>query len=349
MKLFKSSVTVILFIFFAGSMFGQSLTYSPAEDLLNDAQKDKLEKADKYIKNGQTKIKNAKAIEKKYEKKKKKTEKYDKKIWEAKKIRILADKDYQKAYVEASEAYSEIISQAEFFDENDIKSANSLNNDALALIEEADQDMKSYGSMANDNGKLKELSSSKLNSDISSADGKRESAFDKQKEAIDLVLAQGKKKEETERDERAWADAQSMNTIAGYQDYIDNFPAGKYVYKARQLINQLREEEERNKVTVSDYTFMIQIASSNHNLSNWELKKRYSNTSEIKKEYVNGLYKYRIDKSFTNYEQAYNFAVGIKSKNPDLFIVAFTKDGIQVNITEDMKPNKLKGKTPTTY
>jgi hypothetical protein len=167
---------------------------------------------------------------------------------------------------------------------------------------------------------------------------------------LDLVLAQGRKKAENERDEKAWSTAQSIHTIASYQDYIDEFPSGKYVSSARQMINQLRkEEEEKNKVNISNYTFMIQIASTDHTLSNWQLKNRYGNTSEIKKEYIDGNYKYRIDKAFTTYEEAYNFALSIKKKNRDLFIVAFSKTGKQVQITEDMKPAHLKGKTPTMY
>lgn len=355
MKLFKSFITAIVFVFISASLFGQSLTYSPAEELLSEDQADRLEKAEKYISNGEKKISEAKVIEAKYAKKKKKKKKkdkpskYDKKIWEAKKYRILAEKDFLKAYQEATEVYSELINKAEFYEEDDIKEANSLNDNALSLIEEADDDMRSYNSMTGDKKALQNLSSSKLSSVISSSNGKKKSAFDKQKEALDLVLAQGRKKEDNERDERAWANAQSIHTIAAYQDYIDNFPSGKYVYKAKQMIDQLREEIERNKEPKSDYTFMIQIASSDVTLSNRELKNRYANTSEIKREYVDGLYKYRIDKSFITYEQAYDFAMSIKNKNPDLFIVAFSKEGVQIQITEQMKPSHLQGRTPTMY
>ena len=363
MKLSKLLITGILFLFFSGVVFGQNLTYSAAESLLNDDQRDRLEDAEKYFGKADVKIKSAKAIEDKNKKskkekkkkkkkkdKKEKTSKYDKKIWEAKKFRIQAEKDYLKAYEKAYEVYSEIITKADYYDEGDISEANSLNNGAKSLLEEAAEDMKTYDRMGADKKALKNLSSSKLNSAISGANRKKENAYDKQKEALDLVLAQGRKKEENERDDKAWANAQSIHTIASYQDYLDDFPSGKYVTNARQMINQLRkEEEERNKQTVSNYTFMIQIATSGSTLSNWELKNRYSNTSEIKKEYIDGMYKYRIDKAFTSYEEAYNFANSIKNKNRDLFIVAYSKSGNQVQITEDMKPDHLKGKTPTMY
>ena len=105
--------------------------------------------------------------------------------------------------------------------------------------------------------------------DINSASNLRESAYDKEKEAIDLVLAQGRKKEANEKDNRAWENAQNINTIASYQDYIDNFPTGKYVSRARQLIRDLEAEEERNRTPVaSDFTFMVQIAASNTTLNN---------------------------------------------------------------------------------
>ncbi len=319
------------------SATAQVVTYSAAEGLFNSEQVKVLEKAEKYINKAEAKISKAEAIEKKYEKKKKKKKKYDKKTWEAKKFRIQAEKDYLKAYQDASAVYSQIIVGTSYYDDNDKSEAHALNDDAVSLIESADKKMSKYNKKIGDTKYLKKLSSSSLKSAISSARSSKESAYSKQTEALDIVLNQGRKKEADERDNKAWSTAQNINTIASYQDYIDNFPSGKYVSKARQMIRKLQADQNKKKPVVSDYIFKVQIAASRSALPKYELAGKYSNTSEIEKSYSGGYYKYWV-KSFPTYSQAAAFRDQLlRSTVPDAFVVVFDKSGNQLEVTDEMK------------
>ncbi len=339
MKITKILFIGLIFFLFNGGVSGQELTYSAAEGLFNDSQKSLLVKAEKYVVKGDKKIKLAEAIEKKYVKKKNKQKKYDKKIWEAKKFRIQAEKDYLKGYQDATTVYSELIVGAEFFDDGDHTESQALNNNSVSLIEDAENKMSKLNKSVGDSKALKKMSSSKVNSTISSARGMKEDAVDKQKEALDLVLNQGEKKEAVERDNAAWENAQSINTIEAYEDYIDAFFSGKYVNSARSMIRQLKSEIERNKQPVinSDYIYKVQIAASKTALPNYELKSKYSNTAEVEKEYVNYYYKYRVG-SFATYSQAAELRDKLlRSSAFDAFVVVFDKDGNQIEVTYEMK------------
>lgn len=347
MKITKILISGLFIILFSGVVFGQTVTYSAAESLFDDSQKEIMDKAEKYIEMGNKKIKQAETIEDKYKKpekkkkkkkKKKKASKFDKKTWEAKKFRIQAERDFLKGYEAAITVYSEIIVAANFYDTGDESEANALNDDAVDLIAQADKDMSRYNKMTNDKKTLKKLPSSSLKSAISKSNSKKKSAYEKQKEALDLVLAQGRKKEEKERDDRAWQNAQDINTIASYQDYIDNFSSGKYVNKARQMIRQLKAEEERNRTSVvSDYIFMVQIAASKNTLGKYTLAAKYNNTNEIKRVYIDYYYKYRVG-DFTNYNDAAALRDRLlRSTVPDAFIVVFDKNGNQIEVTDGMK------------
>jgi hypothetical protein len=339
MKIIKF-FAVGLFLFLSANLVkAQNVTYSAAESLYTSEQKEVLNKAEKFYSKAESKVKQAEAIEQKYEKKKKKKKKYNKKTWEAKQLRIHAEKNYLKAYQDASAVYSQIIVGATYFDDTDKSRAYGLNDDAVSLVEGAEKKMESYDKKAGDKKYLKKLSFSSLNSALSSAKSSKESAYSKQKEALDIVLNQGKKKEEAERDEKAWQNAQNINTIESYQDYLDNFPSGKYASRARQMISQLKAElaKKEEMLTQSNYVFKIQIAASKHPLPKYELAGKYSNTSEIEKEYSGGYYKYRI-KSFPVYSQAAAFRDQLlRSTVSDAFVVVFDKDGNQIEVTDEMK------------
>jgi len=339
MKVVKFFVIGLIFLMFSGLTKAQTVTYSAAESLFNSEQAKVLEKAEKYIDKAEAKITKAEAIEKKYAKKKKKKKKYNKKTWEAKKFRIQAEKNYLKAYQDASAVYSQIIVGATYYDDGDKSEAHALNDDAVSLIEDADKKMSKYNKKTSDTKYLKKLSFSSLNSAISSARGNKESAYSKQTEAIDIVLNQGRKKKLDEKDNRAWTNAQNINTIASYQDYLDNFSSGKYVSRARQMIAKLKADQAKNnKPQVnSNYIFKVQIAASRSALPKYELAGKYSNTSEIEKQYSGGYYKYWV-KSFPTYSQAAAFRDQLlRSTVPDAFVVVFDKSGNQLEVSDEMK------------
>ncbi|NPA45112.1 MAG: hypothetical protein GXO49_06230 [Chlorobi bacterium] len=352
MKFTKVFIVGILFFFFSGVSFGQELTYSEAEVLLNDSQKEVLKKADKYLKKGDKKIASAEKIEAKYKKylekknkaksakkKKKYQAKFDKKTAEARKIRIQAQKDYLKAYQDATAVYSQIIVGADYFDDADRTEANSLNNSAESLVENAEKEMSKYNKIIGDSKKLKKTKASDINSAISKSKDLLSSAYNKQKEAIDIVLTQGRKKEEAEKDERAWSTAQGIHTIEAYQDYIDNFPSGRHVSSARSNIRMLRAEEAKKNASnaASDYIFKVQIAASISQLPISELRAKYPNTDEIEKVHVGNRYKYWVG-AFPTYKEAAALRDQLLTSTVyDAFIVVFDKDGNQLEVTDDMK------------
>ncbi|MCF6183736.1 MAG: SPOR domain-containing protein [Bacteroidales bacterium] len=337
MKLLKIFILGLFVVFLSDAAQSQVVTYSAAKSLLNTEQIKVLAKAEKYIDKAEAKISKAEAIEKKYEKKKRKKKKYNKKTWEAKKFRIQAEKDYLRAYQDASSVYSQIIVGATYYDDSDKSEAHKLNDDAVSLIESADKKMSKYNKKIGDKKYLKKLSYSSVTGAASSARSSKENAYSKQTEALDIVLNQGKKKEASEKDNKAWANAQNINTITSYQDYIDNFPSGKFISRARQMIRQLQAEQKKKKPVVSNYVFKVQIAASRNPVSKYELAGKYSNTSEIEKEYSGGFYKYRV-KSFPTYSQAAAFRDQLlNSTVPDAFVVAYDKNGNQVEVTDEMK------------
>ena len=338
MKTTKFLIIVIVTIFFSGIALSQPLRYNAAESLFDDGHIKLLKNAEKFIGIAEKNIDKAAKIETEYEKFKAKEKKYNKKTWEAKKLRIQAEKNHLKAYQDASEAYSDIIVKTTYYDESDKREANSLNEDAADLIKKAEKKMSTYNKELMNSKGLKKMSFSRLNSAIRAARDLKESAYEKQKKALDIVLDQDRKRKLDEADEIAWQEALDINTIPGYEAYIENFSNGKYVEEARRRIRDLRALEVKDTPVVTDYIFKVQIAASKTQLSNYELALRYKKTSEIERVYTNRNYKYRVGK-FTNYADAANFRDGFKSSCPDSFIVVFDKGGIQVEVTDSMKGN----------
>jgi hypothetical protein len=338
MKIINYFILVSFVLLFSGITKGQTVTYSEAESLYSQEQKNVLNKAEGFIQRGDKLIKEADAIDSKFEKKKKNEKKFDKKTWEAKKNRIDAEKNYLKAYQDAITVYSEIIVASEYFDSGDEKQAHALNDAAMEALTEAEAKMSSFNKIGNDDNALKKLSSSSLNSAIRAAEGLRQDAYSKEVEALDLILAQSRKKDNVQKDEKAWQNAQDINTIESYQDYIDNFPQGKYVSKARQMINQLQEEErKRRELDQSNYVFMVQIAASKVTLSKGKLAKIYKKTADINRIYIDGYYKYRVG-NFKTYKEAAAFRDQcMRSGAPDAFVVVFDKNGNQIQVTDNMK------------
>jgi len=354
MKLIKFLIIGMFFFLFSGNAFGQDLTYSVAEGLFNDSQKEVLKKADTYLKKGDKKIASAEKIESKYQKyldkknktkkakkKKKYQKKFDKKTAEARKIRVHAEKDYLKAYQDAIAVYSQLIVAAKYFDEGDKTKALSLNSKAETMIVEAENKMVKYNKIVSNKKKLKSAKASYINSAISEARKIKEEALVKQKQAIDIVLIQGKKKELYDKDENAWKNAKSIHSIASYQDYIDNFPTGMHVTSARSNIRLLESEVEKtvqsSNTVNSDYIFKVQIASSVTPLPQNELASKYSNTDEIQQVKVGYRYKYWVG-NFGTYQQAVVLRDQLLvSSVYDAFIVVFDKDGNQIDVSYDMK------------
>lgn len=348
----------ILFLSF-GQVSSQELIYGPIQDKLTEDQRDDLDKASRAIDRTSSYISKAEAIEQKYSKfknskKKRHQKKYEKKTWEAKKYRVNAESCRQKSYQAAIDVYTEFLQSVEFYYSEDEEEVNRLIESAAGKIESADKTIGFYDEAESKGDFKKGVKYGKLSSDISKTRRLQEEAYSDLTKAMDIYLAQEAKKAGDEADENAWRAAKQTHTIAGYESYIGDFPQGKYVGEARKRIADLREkarleaEKLKNQPT-SDYTFSVQIAASRVKLSEYKIRQMYGDPTQVNVTYVDNYYKYRVG-SYPQYEQAYNFkttilqSMTIRKGSEKPFIVAFDRDGNQVEVTEDMKPAHLQGK-----
>ncbi len=346
MNQFKNFVIVIFFLFVANTLFAQDFIYPGIEGRLTEAQAGVIQKADADVKKAEKSIDAAEAIEKKYEslknsKKEKKRKKYDKKTTEAKKLRIYAEKKYLKAYKSVVGVYTEVITENEYYFSEDEEKNRKLNDDAIALLGEAEDKMKSFDKIKDNKKELKKIRSKNLNTAVSKSRSLKEDALNKQFSALEIILNQDKKKRAEEEDKLAWGNALEANTELAYQDYIDQFPSGKYVSDARRNMSKIKAEEEKQRQMAASqqnlgYTFKVQIAASRFPLSKTKQKRFYSDVSKIEKLKNDGYYKYRVG-SFTSYADALTLKNNVLSNAPDAFIVVYNKDGQQIEVTDEMK------------
>lgn len=346
MNKLRNLIVVILFLLSAQFAFSQSFIYQGIEGRLTDAQATEIQKAEGNIKRAEKSIDEAEAMESKYDalkksNKEKKREKYDKKTYEAKKLRIDAEKKYLKSYQDVIAVYSAVITESNYYFTEDEEQNRKLNDYAAVLITEAEDKMKEYDKIKNDKGELKKIRSNNLTAAISKARALKEDALNQQFQALKILLNQDQKKRAEEEDKLAWGNAQESNTVISYQEYIDNFPKGKFVAQAQQNISRLRADEEKQKQMMlsqqnSGYVFKVQIAASKTRLSKAHLGRIYRNTSSIDNIYDKNYYKYRIG-AFPTYREALGLKNTIISAAPDAFIVVYDKDGKQIEVTDEMK------------
>jgi biotin-(acetyl-CoA carboxylase) ligase len=347
MKLFKILTSVIFFLLFSGAVKSQEFIYTGIEGRLTDAQTSEIQKAETNIQKAEKTIDEAEVIEAKYEaleksNKEKKRKKFDSKTYEAKKLRIDAEKKYQKAYEGIIAVYSDVITQSDFYYADDQKKASALNEEAVGLLKDAEDKMKEYNKITGDEKELKNIRAKNLDGAISKSRALKEEALQKQFSALELILNQEVKKRADEEDRLAWENAVEENTIESFEEYIETFSKGKFVSQARDKIAKLKADIENNvsqnasNSQNTGLTFKVQIAASKRKLSNAKLLKYYSDVSKIESVYVGKYHKYRVG-SFSSYKDALNFKNSLLSRVPDAFIVVFDKEGKQIEVTEDMK------------
>ena len=344
----KHFLFTVVFLFLFGFAGAQNLLFEVIKSEMSPAQLEEIEKAERGLSRISSYITKAEAIESEYSKfknssKKRHQRKYERKIWEAKKFRTTAENLRQKSYAAVVKVYSDLIESFDFYYENDESRALSLNEEALSEINndeaESRRDYK------------KDVSHSSLLSNINSAQRAQEDALSKQFEAMGLYLEQNKKREADERDNAAWQKAKREHTISAYNAYIQDFPQGRYVRAAREEIAKLEElariEAEKNKNPESLYTFKVQIAASRTPISDQGIRAYYSDPSQVSSVYTEDYYKYRVG-NFTDYASAHQFletlmqSRTINYPHEEPFIVAFDKDGNQIEVSNDMKPEELR-------
>lgn len=342
----RNLIVAMLFLLSSQIALTQSFMYEGIAGRLTEAQAAEIQKAEDNVKRAEKSIDEAEAMESKYDglkksNKEKKREKYDKKTYEAKKLRIDAEKKYLKAYQDVIAVYSAVITESNYYFTEDEEQNRKLNDYAAVLITEAEDKMKEYDKIKNDKGELKKVRSNNLTAAISKARSLKEDALNQQFEALKILLNQDQKKRAEEEDKLAWGNAQESNTILSYQEYIDNFPNGKFVSQAQQSISRLRAEEEKQKQMAmsqqnSGFVFKVQIAASKIPLSKARLRRMYSSTDKIERIYDQSYYKYRVG-SFPSYREALGLKNTVISAAPDAFIVVYDKDGKQIEVTDEMK------------
>lgn len=334
----------------------QELLFEPIKNELSEEQTDEIDKAQRALERMKNYIGRAENIEAEYAKfknssKKRHQRKYERRTWEAKKFRIMAAQIEQRSYASAIKAYHNFLESADFYYSEDKNQAMQQSDEALGLSKDVERLLAGYDADESRWNLKRNTAIQKLKSDISSAQSKSQTALDKQFESLRIYLKQDEKRTTDQRDDKAWQLAQTENTIEGYRSYLRNFSTGKYTEQARKKIAELeaeaQKEPEENTEPEPEHTFRVQIAASRVPISDRGLKQYYDTPSEITNEYKDDYYKYRVG-NFTSYREAYDFMENLKkgkryyNKKEIPFIVAFDKNGNQIKITKEMKPEELR-------
>lgn len=337
-------LTIVTFLILFGFAFTPKL-YSQGSDLfsfmeehLTSGEQDQLKRAKDNIAKGDKLESQIKAEDQKVQKYfKKKKKKGEKKSVEVKELRIRQALYYEKAYALIYNVYSEKINGSTFIYEEDEAKANDLLDEALTDNAGAKRKMKAYKSVSPKDLK-KDIQYNKLKSDLQSAMNLYTSSINSLIEAYSVFLDQEAKKQLEEEENRVWQNAESENTIYGYQTYLNDFPNGKYASQARSRISDLEEAERKKKEEESrslkgNLEFQVQIAASKKPLPKWKIAKFYKRTNEVTTKNYDGWHKYAVG-NFKKYEDAKKFVKAVKVKGA--FVVAYL-NGEKIDIKEAIK------------
>lgn len=337
-------LTFITLLFFIGFINSQTLLsqdseiFSFMEEHLNDTEAKEIEKAKGYIKKGDkldSKIKTEdKKVQKYFSKKKKKGEK---KSAEVKELRIKQAMYYEKAYAQAYNTYSKKIDGLSYIYEEDENKARGYLERAAEDNTAAQGKMKKYKGVSPKDLK-KKIEYNTLKSDLQSVSGSYTSAIKNLIEAYSIFLDQETKQQLEEEENRAWANAESENSIYSYQTYLNDYPSGKYASQARSKISQLEEEERRRKEESArnlkgNLIYQVQIAASRKALPKWKINRFYKKTKDVTMKNYDGWYKYSVG-SFKTYEEAKRHVSTVRIKGA--FVVAYL-NGEKLDIKEAIK------------
>jgi len=331
----KLSILTILFLsvflFRSEISFAQTDdVYSFMEEYLTADESSQINRAKSSITKGDKLTSNIREADKKIEKYfKKKKKKGEKKSVEVKTLRIKQALYYDKGYALIFNVYNDKIGESTFLYNDDEARANNLLEEAATDMATAKRKIKTYRSVTEKDLK-KKYTYSKLKSDLSSAINMEISAIKRLNEAYSIYLDQEAKKQLEDEENRVWNNALSENTALSYQNYLDEYPNGKYSSKARRKVNELEAEEARlaqeqkdKQRSLQGLVFEVQIAASRKPISKWQLTKFYPAKDEIKTRHYDNWYKYSVGK-FQDYEQAKSFKKTLRVKGA--FVVAYKNE-----------------------
>jgi hypothetical protein len=363
----------ILLISYAFQTKAQDIFYPEIESLLSPNQKLELEKAINILLKARGNENNANDIERKYSKlrKKGKQEAWILKTWEAKQQRIMAEKNYKKAYETISSVYSEIIVNGKYPSAADKTEALELDKSAKSYFEEGDN----FLSKLSDDSKetMENTPNEDVESTLHQSHTSKLSGIGQQILAMQKIIGVGSggKEEITAKsnDDLAWEKAKTANNIDAYYEYLNSNPRGRHMSEANELINNIEKELNNSDVALNDpknktnnknnngnnnnpryneknktgnnnfpkgsLIFKVQIAAAVSEISQWMLNAKAPGIKNIETVKSGIWVKYLVG-TFGSYNEAANYRDELRSHAPDAFIVVF-KNGDQVPVTQEMK------------
>lgn len=303
----KKAVLLLFFllvVLLTHSLNSQDLFYPEIEPILTGEQKVQLEKAVKILKKASGNENNANSIDRKYARLAQKGNKTDweKKTWEAKQQRILAESNYQRAHKIIFDLYSEIITNALYATTDDETEALSLNDVAYSKFEEADAKLAQFRDISKEQLELTDYEGIKNN--LTEIHNLQVYGIRDQISALEIFINKGVKFQKDKEDELAWEQAQKENTIASYHKYLDSHPRGKNMSKANNKIRALERNVTYTKRNNNKNKRQKNIQEQNNENNNVVLKEN----EDIDK---NNNVRYNENKKEVNYNRNTNVDKGI--------------------------------------
>lgn len=263
----------------------------------------------------------------------------EKKTVDTKKNLQIAANYYLKGYKSLIDFFNNKLLTAEFEFEEDRKESEKLQSEAEKKFKEGEQIVQKIIKYEEEALK-KDIKLSLLISDVKKAETNFNQAATKLYQALLLLEKQEeKKRQEQEKEEKAWKKAMMNNTLESYQEYLVQYPNGKYSDLAKQLIedfeNKIKEAEA--KQNNPNLVYHIQILADKRKWSENEIKSKIYYTNEpIKEIFIEGWYKYWIG-NFNSYDDAKKYLnTTVKPKKRDAFVIG-TVNGQPVHILEALK------------
>ncbi|MBN2519261.1 MAG: hypothetical protein JXB17_02055 [Bacteroidales bacterium] len=249
MKLFSLIVFTVFILSVAKSQVNVNQLIQTINYQLENSDLEKIEDAEKIVEEANTMTEELKAEDERLEKYfKKKVKKGEKKSVYAKQYRIDATNKYYDGLSAVHDVLNARLNFAIFEYPEDQSAADRLKSESDDYFNTVKQNLMSFQGLSKKD--LTGLGYYALISELETNVQMMIDGIEKQKDAYAIWAIQAEKKQKDLADENAWANAVNLNTIDGYNEYINNFPSGKYVVEAQDKITELEEqarlaEEER--------------------------------------------------------------------------------------------------------
>ena len=278
-----------------------------------------------------------KGLEKHFQKRVKKGER---KAIPSKKIRIEIAEIMTADFEKIQDILAMRLRSVVFHFESDKQATNNLVKESASLMKSASLRLNKYNGMSRRN--LRKTSYEKLKREFETIRDLQTEALKKQFTVYHTWFAQDAKKQKNKEDDEAWARATRVNTSKSYEEYIANFPFGKYLVLARENQNERNTIEAKEMETEeaalanaqqqNGLMFRVQLIAVGEQLSQEEITVYYSGEEEVLEIQQDGYYKYSVG-VFTSYEEAKAFTHAVGGNS---FVVAFS-EGQPIPVGEAIK------------